>query len=147
MNLEQTVSSMLEQYPDGGSRSELQRQERSLERFGSIAFGGFGVVIGLSICGFIYLILTRMVFSGTSPVAGVLLSLFLIFAGLTLAYVFKNESLKDKRKKLEPAPGGGGALPSQTAKLLDENRFEPIPSVVEDTTKLLKIKRTTRDLD
>ena len=68
-----------------------KKQERSLEAFGNLAFGGLGVIVGLSICGFIYLIVTRMILSGTQPVAGVLFALFLIFAGLSLAYVFRNE--------------------------------------------------------
>ena len=140
MNLEQSVSSILEQYPDG-SRAELQRQERSLEKFGSVAFGGFGIVVGLAICGFIYLIFMRMILSGTSPVAGVLLILFLIFAALTLAYVIQNETLKEKRRKIEPAPGAATLAPNASAKLLDESRIEPVPSVTENTTRRLKVER------
>src|SRR5688572_4391541 len=79
MNLELSASSLLEQYPDR-QRFDLQKQERSLEAFGNLAFGGLGVIVGLSICGFIYLIVTRMILSGTQPVAGVLFALFLIFA-------------------------------------------------------------------
>src|SRR5687767_11865328 len=122
MNLEQSASSMLEQYPDG-SRSDLQKQERSLEKFGSIAFGGFGIVIGLAVCGFIYMIVTRMILSGTQPVAGVLFSLFLIFAALSLAYVFRNESLKEKRRKIAPAPGVSDRDDHTTSKLLDESQI------------------------
>jgi hypothetical protein len=140
MNLELSASSLLEQYPDG-QRSELQKQERSLEAFGTLAFGGLGVIIGLSICGFIYLIVTRMILSGTQPVAGVLFALFLIFAGLSLAYVFRTEALKDKRRKIAPAPGSINELPPITTELLNPSDLTPVPSVTEDTTRLLKTKK------
>jgi ABC-type transport system involved in cytochrome bd biosynthesis fused ATPase/permease subunit len=138
MNLELSASSMLEQYPDG--RTDLQRQEHSLEAFGTLAVGGLVVIVGLAICGFIYLIVTRMILPGTQPIAGALLALFLVFAGLSLAYVFRNEALKDKRRKMTLAPGLGNQLPADTKELLAASVRDPLPSVTEDTTRLLKIK-------
>jgi hypothetical protein len=130
VNLEQTAASLLEQFPID-QRTYLQKQERLLERFGQIAFGGFGLIVIVAIIGLIYKIITKFVLTGTNIWAGILLAAFVAFAGLTLAYVVLNESLKAKRGKpntfspeLEPATDG----------LLEESYFEPAVSVTEDTT-------------
>jgi|CXWL01.1.fsa_nt_gi ABC-type transport system involved in cytochrome bd biosynthesis fused ATPase/permease subunit len=139
MNLEGSAASLLEQFPDG-THSDLKRQERNLERFGSIAFGGFGVVIVLAVCGMIYWIVTKAIISGDSPLAGILLVAFIIFAALTLAYVILRESLNEKRAKL-----GVSAKPdlpaATTGKLLRESTIEPAPSIIENTTAKLKIEK------
>lgn len=139
MNLEGTVASLLEQFPDG-ARSELQKQERNLERFGAVAFTGFAIAVGLGILGLLYWIFTRMVLGKADPLAGILLMAFILFAALTLSYVVMNEHLKEKRAKLGKLPD---RLPAaKTSKLLDESRFEPITtSVTEGTTELLKVRK------
>ena len=141
VNLEGTTASLLEQFPDG-TRSDLQRKEQSLDRFGSVAFTGFGIVIGVGLLWLLYYIFERMVLSGKQPVPGILLIAFIIFAGLSLGYVFWREHLSEKRSKLGKSPNA--ELPTATTgKLLEEPTFEPVPSVVEHTTELLtKIPRS-----
>lgn len=140
MNLEGSAASLLEQFP-GGVRSDLQRQERNLERFGKVAFTGFGIVIGIAILGILYAILTKMILSGTQPWSGALLMAFIVFAALTLGYVLRRESLNEKRQKLGMTPAPANSLPDPTTgKLLEESTFEPVPSVVEHTTAKLKIE-------
>lgn len=68
MNLEQTAASMREQFPNA-QPVDLQRQEKLLEKFRKVAFGGFGVVVVLVFLGLIYIILDRMIFSGIQPYA------------------------------------------------------------------------------
>ena len=136
MNLEQTAMSLLEQFPTA-QRANLQRYERVLERFGKIAFAGFGVVVLTAILGIIFVIITRMILTGANFWTGILLVAFIIFAGLTLSYVMLNETLKEKRAKLNvPAPGLEPAAPD-TGRLLNEPSFQPASSVVEETTHLL----------
>jgi hypothetical protein len=105
MNLEGIAGSLLEQFPTA-QRTNLQKQERMLERYGQIAFGGFGVVVFAAIGGMIYWIVTQMVLGKFGFWSGILLIAFILFAGLTLAYVGLNEALKEKRAKLatRPAP-------------------------------------------
>jgi hypothetical protein len=67
-----------------------------------------------------------------------------IFAALTLAYVVLNESLKEKKAKLNHTLGNELTEPKDTGKLLEEKPFEPIPSVVENTTELLYTKNKTQ---
>lgn len=146
MNLEQSVASLLEQFPHG-ERLDLQKEEKQLAKFGTVAFGGFMVVIAIAIVWMIYLILTKMVLSGTQPLPGVLLIAFIIFAGLSLSYVVWNESLKEKRQKIGITPAEGALPPASARELHDASSFIPAASVVEDTTALLDAKLKTKDLD
>jgi len=146
MNLEQTTSALLEQFPARKS-VEIDRAERRLERFGQIAFGGFGIVLGIAILGIIYTIVTKMILSGDQPLAGVLLVLFLIFAALTLTYVVFAEDLKEKRKAMMKNPTAAEQpADADTGKLLSEPAATPVASVIEDTTDLLPLENKTRKL-
>lgn len=53
MNLEQSATSLLEQFP-GKERLDLKREEQLSEKFGKVAFTGFGIVIAIAIISFIY---------------------------------------------------------------------------------------------
>lgn len=144
MNLEQAAQSLLEQFP-GGESIDLARREEMLERFGKIAFGGFGIVLLIAVAGMIYTIVTKMVLGGEQPWAGVVLVAFILFAVLTLIYVVFNEDLKEKRKKALRAPPVEPTPDSVvTGKLLDEGHFEPIPTVTENTTDLLPSRNRGR---
>lgn len=147
INLEQTVHSLIEQVPTTKS-TELQIGERRLEKLGKIAFGGMGFVGLAAVIGMIYTIFVKFILSGTGVISGVIFILLLIFAVLGLAFVIVNETLKEKKLKatnphidIEPI-----LETPNTGKLLKEKPFEPVPSVVEDTTDLLPIERKDRIL-
>lgn len=147
MNLENSAASLLEQFPKK-ARLDLQREEKMLQRFGQVAFTGFGIVIGIALLAMIYFIFTKMVLSGEQPWSGALLISFIVFAGLSLGYVVWQESLKEKRAKIDMAPGRDIESTEPTGKLLNEGTFEPVPnSVVENTTELLTPKSRTKKLD
>ena len=59
MNLEQTAAELLSHFP-GGKAAEIDRAEQRLEKFGRIAFGGFGVVVAGGILFLIYMIISKM---------------------------------------------------------------------------------------
>lgn len=146
MNLEPVSETLLAQFPDAGHAS-LRKQEKMLERFGTFVFGGFGALVGLGAIGLIVGVILTMVVSGRDPVKGILLALFILFASLALSYVFLNEHLKEKRKKLQSEPHASDQLTLPvTGKLLETGAFEPVPSVVDDTTELLKVEVPTRKL-
>jgi len=137
LNLEPAAISLREQRP-GTPQVELQRQERSLERFGNVAFTAFGIVLLLGFLAILYAVYENMIATGRRPWTGSLIILFLITAAMSLGYVFWREHLNDKRQKLQNTSAPESlTTTATTGKLLNESTIEPVPSVVEDTTKLL----------
>ena len=146
LNLERTAESLLLQMPSAES-AKLLKRERNLEKFGNIAFGGFGVVLLTAIGAIIYLIFTKMILSGESIFAGILLIAFMVFAALTLAYVAFNEDLKERKQKINPTLKNEISEKRDTAKLLEDKLFEPVPSVTENTTELLYAEKNNRKFE
>jgi hypothetical protein len=134
LNLTLVSRALAEQRPRPAA--ELERRERMLNTFGTVTFTGFGLVILAAVGGIIYTIVTKMILDGRQPVAGVLLALFVLFAGLALTYVILNETLKDKRAERDrlPAPGAKAA---DTADLLSDRPVAALPSVTEGPTEIL----------
>ncbi len=145
MKLEEVSALLLEQFP-AGTIAEIKKQEQRLERFGQIAFGGFGLVVLIAVIGIIYWILTKVVLSGEGFWSGLLLMAFVIFAVLTLAYVVMRESLKEKKEKLNPqllAREVEALHPAPAGREID---FEARMSVIDETTDLLPVESKTRKL-
>jgi nitrate reductase NapE component len=147
LNLEKVAESLTEQFPDSG-KSDLARQQRMLEKFGSLAMCGFGVVAVMGVGALLYTIITKLIIPGPAGniMTGIFMIAFIIFATLLLAYVFFNEVLKDKKKKInlnleKELPGG-----KDTGKLLDEGHLQPGSSITENTTGLLYDKSRTSKL-
>ena len=146
LNLEQTALSLLEQIPSAESARLLKRRN-NLEKFGTFAFGGFGIVLLTAIGAIIYLIFTKFILSGNSVFAGILLTAFVIFAGLSIAYVFFNEDLKERKQRAGPTLNNELDRTFRTDKLLMENEFGPLPSVTENSTDLLYAENKTRKFE
>lgn len=146
LNLEETALSLLAQIPSAESAALLRRQ-RQLEKFGNVAFGGFGIVLLAGIGTVIYLIVSKLIFSGQNVFGGILLVAFIIFAALSLAYVFFNEELKERRKKTNPLFEIGAEKKIETGKLLEARPFEPIGSVTENSTELFHAENKTRKFE
>jgi len=145
LNLEQTALSLLEQIPSAESAGLLKRQ-KNIEKFGNIAFGGFGIVLLIAVSAIIYLIFTKVILSGNSVFGGILLIAFIVFAILTLTYVVFNENFKERMQKTNPSLNNELAEKRDTAKLLEEKLFEPVSSVTENSTELLYTKNKTKKL-
>lgn len=147
LNLEQTALSLLEQIPSAEGASLLKR-ERMLEKFGTVASGAFGLALLTAIGGIIYVVLTKMVLSGTNFWAGILFIFFIVSAAFLLAYVVLNESLKEKKKSLRTLGKDELQKGKTTGNFLEEGHFEPAAaSVTENTTDLLYAENKTRKLE
>lgn len=150
LNLEKAAESLLEQLPTAGA-SSLMRREKQIERFGNFALGGFGLVLATAIGGLIYVVVTKMILTGTNVFFGILLIAFLVFAALSLAFVFLNESAKEKKGKTNPALPSPDELTEgakNTGRLLEEKPFKPATaSVTENSTELLYIENKTRKIE
>ena len=118
--------------------------DRRLEMFGNVVFGGLGVVGLAAVSGLIYAVVTGFILSGKGVVFGIIVSALIVFLVLALVYVILNEVKKDKKAK-QPMPAVKQEIEKpETARLLDTGRFEPVPSVIEDTTELLKAEVPAR---
>ncbi len=60
--------------------------------------------------------------------------------------MFFNESLKEKKAKINPARSDELIEAKDTGKLLEEKHFEPVPSVTENSTELLLVENKTRKI-
>ena len=145
LNLEKTADALLEQMPnyEGVSNSQISR---FFETIGKLGFGG---LIGAGFVGFIFLLISvvnKFILSGQMDkiIFGVVIIILLISAVFGLAYVIFQEWAKDQKKNAT-AIKQNEIESRNTAKLLEENLFEPIPSVTEVTTNLLftEVKRKT----
>ncbi|MCU1290578.1 MAG: hypothetical protein JWN60_2807 [Acidobacteria bacterium] len=145
LNLEQTSVSLLEQVASVKS-AELFKRQRKLEKLGNFTFGGFGLVCLIAVGALIYFVFTRMILSGSNAFFGSLLIAFIVFAGLTLAYVAFEEELKESKQKLNPALLDELPEKRATGNLLKEESIKPAVSVTEDSTELLYAKNNTRKL-
>lgn len=136
LNLEKSIESLLEQLPTA-ERANLIKRSALLEKYGNFAFGGFAAAFLLGVSVLVFTIFNKMVLSGENVVFDLLLLFFIIFAVLTLVYVFLNESLKEKKAKAKPV--FNNELEKNAAqKLLENKPFETVPSsVTERTTDLL----------
>ncbi|HEX8248065.1 MAG TPA: zinc ribbon domain-containing protein [Pyrinomonadaceae bacterium] len=146
LNLTDISKTLLEQIPSAESAS-LLRREKLIERFGNFALGGLGVVILFAVTILIYAIVEKFLVGGTSVYFAVLLIAFIIFAFLSLIFVIFNESLKERKAKINPALENELTKRKDAAKLLEEKPFEPAPSVTENTTGLLYAEQKTKKFE
>lgn len=145
LNLEKSAESLIEQLPNA-QNANLIKQTRAIEKFGNFALGGFGVVLLTAISAIVYLIFTKMILTGANVLAGVLIIAFLIFAILSLAFVYLNEAAKEKKAKTNSILNDELTGKRETGKLLEEKPFEPVGSVTENSTELLFAENKTRKI-
>ncbi len=145
LNLEKSAESLLEQLPTAQS-ANLLKHEKLIERFGNFVLGGLGVVILFGVTILIYTIIEKFLVSGTNVYFAILMVAFIIFAFLSLIFVIFNETLKEKKAKINPTIKNELDAKKDTAKQLEEKFFEPAGSVTEDSTEFLYTKNKTKKL-
>ena len=145
LNLEKSAESLIEQMPSAQT-ANLLRHEKAIERFGNFALGGLGVVGLVAVTAGLYVLVTKFIITGTNIFAAVLLISFFVFAFLSLIFVVFNETLKEKKQKINPGLSTELTEPKNTGKLLEEKLFEPAASVTENSTELLYAENRTKKL-
>lgn len=149
LNLEKTAESLLEQLPTA-ENANLIKRTNLLEKFGSFGLLGMMTVFLLGISILSFTILNKMVLTGDNVLVGLFLLAFIIFAVLSLMYVIFNEFIKEEKAKTNPVFKSEPVKEFEkkdTAKLLEDKPFEPIPSIVEETTERLFVKNKTRKIE
>jgi len=145
LNLEKSTESLIEQIPSAQS-ANLLRHEKAIERFGNFALGGLGVVGLISVTALLFSLVTQLIVSGTNIYTGLLLISFFVFAILSLIFVIFNETLKEKKAKVNHTLTNELTAAKNTGKLLEEKSFESAASVTENSTELLYAKNKTQKL-
>jgi len=145
LNLEKSAESLLLQCSDEQNAS-LVKQSQTVEKFGNFALGGLGVVLLMAVSALIYFVFSKMILTGANILAGILIISFLVFAILSLAFVYLNEATKEKKAKTNSLPSDELTGKSETGKLLEEKYFEPAASVTENSTELLFAENKTRKI-
>jgi uncharacterized membrane protein YvbJ len=145
IGLEKTVESLMEQKLSPAQNDSLLRKRILLETFGTVATGGLITVVVIGVGAIVYTILTKMILTGSSVLFGILLTAFIVFALLTLIYVFFNESFKEKQNKRKLSVSELNE-PKNSNNLLEDKPFEPAASVTENSTELLYTKNKTQKL-
>lgn len=140
LSLDKAAESIADRFAPGEEAND--HSQAVLDKFGTVAFTGLGIVVLCGIAWILYLIVARMILSGTQVAAGVLLAAFVVFAALGLAFVFAREMLGEKALA-KKASRKSLAAPNKRPGLADPY-FEPVPSVVENTTRELRVTNEVR---
>jgi len=145
LSLQETAKSLVAQLSSDKKAGRLKKLGL-IKKLSDFASNGLVVIVSAGILVYIYVILTKMVFSGERVLFGLVL-IFMILQYVigyirrknTVGYweeVTKTNSLtQNELKKME------------TAKLLEEKPFEPVSSVTENSTKLLFVENKTKKLE
>ncbi len=145
LNLEKSAESLIEQFPNAQNAS-LLKQSQLIEKFGIFALGGLGIVGSIALIAGFYVLVTKVLVTGTNVFAMLLLIAFAFFAILSLIFVIFNENLKEKKAKINPVLESELTEKKEMAKLLEEKSLDPIPSVTENSTQLLFVENKTQKI-
>lgn len=149
LNLENSARSLLEQMPAARSAS-LTKREQAIEKFGTVAFTGLGLVLLTGVLGLLYYIFMLNIWSGKNIPLGIILMLLVVFGVMALSYIYMVASEDGKKMGVNPelAREFDKELEKarDTGKLLEEGNFQPA-SVTERTTDLLHVENKTRKFE
>lgn len=146
LNLEKSAESLLEQLPSAQS-AILLKHEKFVEKFGNFALSGFGIAVLFGVIALVYKIIEKFLLNGTDIFAAVMLIGFVVFAFLSLVFVIINESLKEKRLKLNVERKNESPIKASAAQLLEDKPFKAAASVVENSTELFYAENKTRKFE
>lgn len=145
LNLESSARSLVEQMPPARSAS-LTKREQAIEKFGTVAFTGLGLVLLTGVLGLLYYIFMLNIWNGRNIPLGIMLMLLVVFGAMALTYIYMVASEDGKKMGFNPAMPREIDKGADTGKLIEEGNFEPA-SVVERTTDLLHVENKTRKFE
>lgn len=133
LSLEKTVESLADQLPELELDKRLRERQRRVDQLIYIVAG---TAISIVVAGVFWGIIYEIIIVKGDVIPGLLFLAFItgvVLFGLLSIYRESLNKAATKRQLSEPAQ-----LVADTGKLLPESRIEPLPSVTERTTELLK---------
>lgn len=140
LNLQETGKSLMNQIvfgEDSKSLKKLSSVKRVVD-FTSTAVIGM-LVVGIAI----YLFFFDLKFG--KDLIKISLGVFFLLKTAQEIIAYFQRRARSENKRFEPN-GVEGFESKKTAKLLEEKPFEPVPSVIENSTELLPVENETRKL-
>ena len=137
LRLDQIVESLTQQLQATDVHDDLLRRRRRLDRLiDVVAVGTVSLVVLSVLFGIIY---GMMIVKGNIVAGSILLTFILGLITFGLLCLYREKLNKVSAAKPTPTISSDRV---DTARLLQEQEFEPVPSVVERTTDLLGVERT-----
>lgn len=141
LNLQDTAKSLISQIVFGED-SNLAKSLSSVKRHIDLVLA---VLAGVSIVCAIAYFFFGLGFGKDMMKIGIVIFFLLETILGTVGYYLRQERSKAKTNKFEPNPVGQFES-KETAKLLEEKPFEPVPSVIENSTELFPVENKTRKI-
>lgn len=139
LSLEKVVQSLVEQLPAAVIDKNLRERQRKVELWATIFGTG---AISLFVLAVLWAIIYKIIIVKGDVAEGLGVLAFILGIIVFAALMLYRESLL--KASTRPSPEPASSREANTAKLLPEPSFEPIPSVTESTTELLKAERKVR---
>ena len=134
LSLEKTVQSLADQLPALELDKQLRERQRKVDRLINIVAGSaVSIVTGAVLWGIVY----EIIIVKGAVISGLIFLAFIvgvILFGLLSIYRESLRKTAGTRRLSEPRQ----QLGEDTGKLLAESRYEPLPSITERTTELLR---------
>jgi hypothetical protein len=139
LSLEKVVQSLVEQLPAADIDRNLRERQRKVDLWAKIlATGGISLFVLAVLWGIIY----EIIIVKGDVAEGLVFLVFIVgIIAFALLMLYQKSLVKASKR---PSPEPASSPPADTAKLLPEPSFEPIPSVTERTTELLPAERKER---
>ena len=145
LNLRETANSLLAQFSsdEKARRFDKLKLIKKLSDFASI---GLIFVIAAGALFYLYLVSTKMIFSGER----ILFGLFLVFmiSQFALNQIRRINRARNRKDEADLATKESQSLENkETAKFLEEKPFETVGRVTENSTKLLFVENKTKKME
>lgn len=140
LGLDKIALSVAEQLPSKMDEN-LQAQKNKFERLGTIALGGFGVIVGSFLIYLLFVTIYKMILTDGKVFEGIglLAVIVCVLCGLLAVYLFARASELETSTARQIQPLEETSQSNTTSKLLPEAGLS-IESVTERTTELMVVE-------
>ena len=122
------------------------KKERSIENLRNFALSRIGLALLISVIPLIAGIFLKVILMDGNIVFGILMIFCAVLAELIMLLICFNQSVKEKKAKMNPALTSELSAAKNTGKLLEQKPFEPVQNVMENSTELLFVENKTRKI-